>query len=250
MRNRSLKHAQKVFKKQMDRFIEVNGRPILVLLPQILSDCPNCLNDPIFYQGESVNKYNTNFIRPVNIFPGTSEEQTIYPQPFNVDALPSGITFDPADPNPRIINSTICPVCRGKGKLAVQPNVCINANFNWHPRSGLSDGMIMDLSPGRLPDNIGIIKTDLCNFAICKDSIGFIVDSGVECKMITPPVKKGVGEDAFVEIYVQKIDSTDTTSHINDEDARLNVRPVAESSAQADPGTPHSPPNTFSNEDW
>jgi len=249
MRDKGLKKTQKVFKKTMDTFIRVNGRPIIVKLPPIYSDCPNCMTDPLFDQGESINKYDTSFIRPVNIFPGTEEERIIYPKPFNVLSV-SGVTFDPEDPNPRILNTAICPVCKGRGKLSVIPEACINGNFNWHPRSGLSDGKMTDLSAGRFPSNIGIIKTDLCNYAICRDALEFVLNSGVRCQTYEAPVKKGIGEDAFVEIYVQKVDSTDSTSKDKIQDSRVNIRPVGSISDQAEEGTPHSPPNTFSDEEW
>jgi len=249
MRNIALKRVQKVFKREIDRFITVNGRPVTVMLPEIKTDCPNCLHDVVFNQDESTNRYNELFIRPVYIFPGTSEEEIVYPQPFNVAALPSGIVFDPVDPNPKILKTTICPVCAGRGYLSIKPVVCITANYNWDPRSPTTDGAIVDTSAGRSPANIGILKGHLKDYAICRDSIGFIVD-GVECEMITPPTKRGVGSDAHIEIYLQKVDSSDATSYICDTDQRLNVRPVGEVSEQSDSGTPHSPPNTFSNGDW
>ena len=250
MRNITFKKVQKLFDKTMETFIEVNGRPIIVNLRKIRSDCPNCINDSQFNQGESTNRYNESFIRPVLIFPGTGGEEIVYPQPFNIEALPSGVVMDPAITNPKVLRTSICPVCKGRGELFHQPSDCINANFNWHPRSGLADGMIKDMSPGRLPDNVGILKTELCNYAICKDARTFVVDQGVECEKIVPPVKKGVGEDAFIEVYLQKIDSTESTSFVKDQDKRVNVRILGETSDQSDPGTPHSPPTIFGNEDW
>lgn len=247
MRNKSLRKAQKVFAKTMDQFISINGRPMIVLLPQIKADCPNCINDYLFGQGESANIYNTSFLRPVNIFPGTTEEAIIYPKPFNVDSVPSGIVYDPSDPNPKILNTTICPVCKGDGTLSIKPEVCINGNWNWG--SSTKDGEIVDYSAGEVPHNVGIIKTDLCNYAICRDAKRFIID-GVECEAIVPPIKKGVGTDAFIQIRVQKIDNTDSTSRIKDKDKRLNVRSTDSISDQSSVGTPHSPPNTFSHEDW
>ena len=250
MRNCTTKKIQKEFDKKMGKFIVINGRPIIVNLQKIRSDCPNCINDAHFNQDESTNIYNQGFIRPVLVFPGTTSEEIIYPQPFNVTALPSGIVFDPTNTNPKILSTVVCPVCKGRGELFYQPDVCINANFNWHPRSGPADGMIMDKSPGRHPDNVGIIKTELCNFAICRDARSFIVDEGVVCEMIVPPTKKGIGEDAFVEIYVQKVDSTDSTSFVKDQDKRVNVRILGEVSDQSTSGTPHTPPTLFGNEDW
>ncbi|RLI99267.1 MAG: hypothetical protein DRP08_07340 [Candidatus Aenigmatarchaeota archaeon] len=249
MRTKSLKKAQKTFDKAMNTFIKINGRPIIVKLPAIYADCPNCMMDSLFDQGESINKYNVSFVRPVNIFPGTSEEVIIYPQPFNVLTV-SGVTYDPINTNPKILNTVICPVCKGRGKLSVIPEVCINGNFNWHPRSGLSDGKMTDYSAGRMPSNIGIIKTELCNYAICRDATEYVVNGGVRCDTYETPVKKGVGEDAFVEIYVQKVDSSDSTSKDKVKDARVNVRPIATTSEQAPSGTPHTPPNTFADDEW
>jgi len=249
MRDKGLRRTQKVFKKTMDRFIKVNGRPIIVRLPPVSSDCPNCLTDPLFDQNESINRYNEAFVRPVNVFPGTTEERIVYPKPFNVLSV-SGVIYDPSDPNPRILNTAVCPVCKGRGKLTVTPEVCINGNFNWHPRSGLSDGKMTDISAGRFPSNIGIIKTDLCNYAICRDAVEFVLNNGVRCQTYETAVKKGIGEDAFVEIYVQKVDSTDSTSKDQVSDPRVNIRPIDSVSDQSNPGTPHSPPNTFADDEW
>lgn len=247
MRNKSLRKAQKTFKKTMDRYIKVNGKPVTIILPEISADCPNCISDTQFGQNESSNVYNISFIRPVNVFAGTSESITIYPQPFNISSLPSGIVLDPSVSNPKILKTTICPVCKGKGKLTVTPSACISANWNWGSRS--NEGEIIDYSAGRTPDNVALVKTDLCNYALCRDAKKYILQ-GVECEMTHPPIKKGVGSDAFIQIRVQKIDSSDSTSNVNDYDRRLNTRPIETVSSQAPEGDPHSPPNTFSNEDW
>lgn len=253
--NRGLKAAQRTFKKTMETFIEVNKRdnrksPVILRLEDIHADCPNCLNDIIFNQEESTNKYNLDFIRPVNIFVGTSEEYTVYPKPFNIDFTPSGIVFDPSNLNPKVIKSTICPVCKGKGKLSITPEVCIVANFNWHPRSAITDGKIIDYSGGRSAANLGILKTKLCNFSVLSRTKEVLLEDGVICELVTDPVKKGVGLDAHLEVILQKVDSTSLTSRVNIEDDRLNIRSTASSSDQATSGTPNTPPNIFSNEDW
>jgi hypothetical protein len=83
------------FIKYQDAAINEAGRDCTLLYPSQTVDCPNCIYDPTTQR--SSNKFKTGGPRP---FP----------------------------------NGTICPVCRGTGKLTQQPTAVIKLELSWNPR--------------------------------------------------------------------------------------------------------------------
>jgi hypothetical protein len=190
-----------------------------------------------------MNVYNTEFLRPVNVFPGTHAEQKIYPQPFNVPTV-SGVQYDPNNPNPKILKTTVCPVCRGSGIITEPHDICITALVTWNPKEEF-----LDLSVGEEGESICRLKVFECDYEICKEAKSYIVD-GVACRLFTPPRVKGLGGDHLVEFYLQTtaVDKDVTDKYEND--SRVKVNPIGRVSDQAPPSTPTIPPSIPGDDVW
>ena len=225
---------KKQFNKGFDDYLKKMGRKVTVVLDPFKVNCPNCLWDTV--RSKSTNNYNTSFIRPKNIFVGTSAQQKIYPQPFNVDTAPAGIQYDPALASPKILRSTKCPVCKGAGILTCDRNICITALVTWNPKE-----KHLDLSGGRDGQSICRIKTFEDQYALCREAKFFIVD-GTECALETAPRMKGLGADHIVEFYLIATSVDKSVSDKLDKDPRILKDIRGSSSDQASAGSPNDPP--------
>lgn len=229
----NFKKQKKQFEKGINSYINNMGRNIIVFLEPFSTDCPNCINST--FGEKSANVYNVNFTRPVNIFPGTPAQEIIYPQPFNVSSV-TGVQYNPSNPNPKILKTTVCPVCKGEGKLIKERKHCLKSLVTWNPKEKL-----MEESAGREGHPICRIKTFKCNYAIIREAKKFLID-GVECRLHIPPRVKGLGADHLIEAYLitNEIKANVTTNY--NFDPRLNDRVQERTSDQAPVGTPINPP--------
>lgn len=236
------------FKQGIADLITQLGRKVVIHLPDVVTDCPNCFYDSVTKSSTGV--YDDSFIRPVYVFPGTTQEEIIYPRPFNVDTVNSGIVYDPGLAHPGILRTTICPICKGKGILTTTPTICIKAIVTWNPKSPTSDGQMIEISAGRHNSNIARLKTFPCNYAVCREAKKFSVD-GVSCEIFRPAHMKGIGGEHLVELHVQTTDVTDDSTTRNfDGDDRININPLGYRSDQSDVSTPHDPPRNLGNDEW
>lgn len=227
------KSLKKEFKKGMDSYLDAMGKNITLILDPFKTDCPNCLHDQS--RKKSINIYNTSFVRPLNIFPNTPQQKTIYPKPFNVTTV-SGVQYDPFDPNPKILKTTICPVCYGEGFLSSPNTICIKALITWNPKE-----VIEETSAGREGNPICRIKTFKCNYAILRDVKEVLVD-GVKCVLHIQPKVKGLGDDHLIEAYLITKEVKASVSENYNTDERLNTANEERSSDQASILTPINPP--------
>lgn len=230
------KSLKTTFKKGIKDYIKEMGRDITVTMPPASTDCPNCIWDSV--SEKSTNVYNKGFVRPVNVFPGKSYQYQLYPVPFNIDIseVDPGIQYDPALPDPKPLKSSICPVCKGKGILTKDNNICIRAHITWNPREEY-----LDLSAGRDGVPICRIKTYKEHYALCAEAKSFLID-GVKCVMETPPKVKGLGDVHLIEFYLIQTQVDDKVTISYDEDPRVNKDLIEQVSEQADIGTPTVPP--------
>ncbi|RKZ96083.1 MAG: hypothetical protein DRQ40_02000 [Gammaproteobacteria bacterium] len=227
---------KKQFKKGISQYIQEMGRDIVVVLPPYSTDCPNCLYDTS--AKKSANVYDLQFIRPVNIFPGKPIQKTVYPQPFDTteDDISPDVQYDPSLSNPKILKSSICPVCRGLGILTEENKICIRAHITWNPKEEF-----LDLSAGRDGVPICRIKTFKEHYALCRDSKSFTID-GVKCIVDTPPRVKGLGDIHLIEFYAIQVPVDDSVTIKYDGDPRINKDLVGQASDQASAASPTTPP--------
>lgn len=238
---------KKEFKKGFDEYIKVMGRPVQAFLDPFEVDCPNCIYDST--QKRSSNNYDTTFKLPVNIFPGTTSERIVYPIPFNVTTV-SGVQYDPAIPNPKILTSAICPVCRGNGILTEDNSTCFTAVVTRGiTKTDVEGPDIFDLSGGK--DGIDVIrlKSFSCNYSVMRDAKYFIIE-GVKAKPEMPPRLKGLGSDAIVELFLTTVKEDNSSSSKYDADPRVNVNTIGNMSNQASNMTPTIPPVIAGDDVW
>ena len=238
------KSLQRQFKKKFNEYLRKmsKGHKVIAVMEPYTVDCPNCQIDTV--RDVSANIYEESFIRPVNIFPGTSCQKKIYPVPFNVDTAPSGIHYDPSIIDPKPIKASVCPVCVGKGKLTEANHVCIIGLVTWDPKVDF-----LPVSAGDEGENICRIKTYGKNYAVCRDAKSFIVN-GQECTFIIPPRLKGLGEDHITEMYLLTRKVNHNVSTKFDADSRINDNPVGTISDPAPSGTPDVPPTIPGDDVW
>lgn len=238
---------KKEFKEGFYEYLRKMGRKIQVNLDPYSVKCPNCLYDNI--QNSSTNNWDSNFLRPVTIFPNTGFSSIVYPQPFNTTTA-SGVQYNPSIPNPKILNTTVCPVCAGAGLLTSPNNICIQALVTENKTQGgtINPGF-NDLSGGADGVQITRLKTYEKNYPLCRDAISFTID-GVNYKIETPAFLKGLGAKNITEVYLSttQVDSSVDTGY--DSDPRVNVAEQGQVSNQASIGNPTVPPSGPGDDIW
>lgn len=238
---------KKEFQEGFDEYIKKMGRSVIAHLKPHEVQCPNCLFDNITHK--SSNNWNTSFLKPVNIFPGTPEQKTIFPVPFNVTSA-SGVQYDPSNPNPKILAAGICPVCVGEGVLIIDNTTCFTAVVTvGKPQTGAEPSDFIDLSAGRDGMQLTRLKTFARNYAVCRDADYFIVD-GVKYEIEIPAKLKGLGNKSIVEVWLStvKVDSSSDTQY--DTDSRLKITDFGQVSNQASNMTPTIPPVVPGDDVW
>lgn len=234
---------KKEFRQGFHEYIKKMGRDIVVHLKPFSVDCPNCLRDSV--RKTSANVYDQSFVRPVNIFPGTFAERLIYPAPFNVTTV-SGVQYDPSLLDPKILKTTVCPVCKGEGILVYEDQTIIRGVVTWNPREELRD-----LSPGYDGESICRVKTYEYNYSVVRDAKYFIVD-GVKCEhsRVGTPRVKGLGADHITEFYLTATEIGKSVSDNYNLDDRLDSNPIGRVSDQAGISTPTIPPQVPGEDVW
>jgi len=238
---------KKEFKVGFNEYIDKMGRKIQVNLEPYSVKCPNCLFDNI--QNSSTNNWDSNFLRPVTIFPTTGFASTVYPQPFNV-VTASGVQYNPSIPNPRVLNTAVCPVCAGAGVLTSPNSICIKAVVTENEVSrGVDSPGFEDLPAGRDGMQITRLKTYEKHYPICRDAKSFLID-GVTYKVEVPAYLKGLGSKHITQLYLSttQVDSSVDTGY--DADPRINVAEQGQVSNQASVVTPTVPPITSGDDIW
>jgi len=233
--------VKKQFKAKFDDYMKAMGKSIDVYLDPYEVGCPNCIFDSV--QEVSANVYNEQFKRPVNIFPSTHAERIVYPVPFNVLTV-SGVQYDPTIQNPKILKTTVCPVCKGTGILISANKICLTAVVTWGPKEEF-----LELSAGREGQPICRIKTFNCNYSVVRDATKFVVE-GIECKLHRPPRVKGLGGDHIVEAYLLANEVGPSVSKNYDSDVRIDINNPERVSDQAPISTPTIPPTTPGDDIW
>jgi len=239
------KSIKQEFKHGMHELISFQGkeRLIYVYLEPTKVGCPNCITNLV--QQASTNVYNVGFIRPVNVFPGTSFQKKIYPAPFNVTSAP-GVQFDPSLLNPKILTVSSCPVCDGDGILSHENKECIKGivTIGKVGKPGFED-----LSAGREDIQYTRIKTYSKNYSVCRDAKYFIID-GAKYVIEIPARLKGLGDNSLTELYILEVEVGSSISTKYNQDIRIQNTIIGQTSDQATSGTPNTPPSVPGDDIW
>jgi hypothetical protein len=244
------KSVKREFYKSFSEYLDVTKDTLTVYLNPYTADCPNCIIDNV--QKVSSNVYDTNFLRPVYIFPETPFKRKIYPIPFNVTSA-SGVQYDPSVADPKILTATRCPVCFGDGVLKSPNSHCMKALITWDYRPKGENTQFLDLSAGRESKQIIRIKTYDYNYALCRDALYFILNDGlnssIKAKIVNPAKLKGLGDRHITELFLV------TTAIDSGPEAGYNVDKQAivtrgEESNQAPILTPTIPPDKPGDDVW
>ena len=171
----------RVYQEGIDAIIEQLGKKVVFVSSPTEIICPNC-----YYDGRR--KRSSGRRNPNN------------PNP----AGPLNINFK---------DGTICPVCRGRGKLTQSQNRKeIKATVNWRPKDYVTDQE--GTSPVIFPDGICKIKTYSSYTDDIKNAHEILVafDEETEgspnmarCKLKTIPAPRGLKYNRYVEAFLEVI---------------------------------------------
>jgi len=139
------------------------SRKLYLKLEPNKEDCPNCLTSAT---GDSLDKFDSSFVTPVEIF-----GNIISPSSFSRGR---------------------CPVCYGKGYLEQENIVCIRGLVLWNPIGEDSRGDLQRTPVGIEGYNIVQVKADKCYYESLRDCVGAVID-GVDCELQVPPTLRNVG---------------------------------------------------------
>lgn len=152
--NRRIKNKSKNrFKKTWKRVADGLGRRIIVYMPDIKHECPNCYYDKVNNASSGVCK------------------------------------VSPGDPNYFAVGR--CPVCLGKGVIITSRRRCIKGIVVWNP-TGDSINSLTFTEAGFEGATRVEIKTDPCNLELIKNAKYVMID-GLKCKLSNPPIIRGIG---------------------------------------------------------
>lgn len=238
------------FKSGFEDYIKAMGRCVDVYLKPYEIGCPNCISDVI--QKKSMNVWNVNFLRAVNIFVGTPAQRTVFPQPFNVSEAP-GVVFDPAIPNPRILRTSVCPVCKGQGTLTAENKEkivgVITIGILGTGAGNAKSPHFMQVSAGYDGREIYRIKTYAKHYAVCREAKHFKVD-GITLQRETIARVKGLGGYHITEVYLVEVSEDSSVTNVFDSDARIKINEKGQMSDQAPLVTPTIPPIVPGDDVW
>jgi hypothetical protein len=244
------KGLKREFKEGFLEYLKVMGDSVILHLEPYRVDCPNCVWDS--NAKVSTNKFNSSFIRPVNIFVGTPKVKKVYPIPFNITD-DSGIEYDPVLSNPRVLKSAVCPMCLGRGVLEEENTHTIVALITTHnsmPGGGGTEGSnIIVLPAGEEGTQVTRIKSHPNHYAICRDAKYYTV-KGIKMRNVIPPRLKGLGGEHITEAYLITVDVGKSSNTSKDGDYRLDTSPIGQSSNQAPESDPQNPPTTPGDTEW
>jgi len=150
--------TKKRFKKTIQGVVKGLGRKITVYLTDRLSECPNCYYDKLNDRSSGIAK-----------------------------VAPSSPTY---------FTVGRCPVCRGRGVITTSRKKCINANIIWNPPREILNSLNFN-EAGYVGATKVQIKTDPCYLELIRDCKKIIVD-GVSCKVASPPLRRGLGNESLL----------------------------------------------------
>ena len=165
------------FKKTWNRVVDGLGRRIVVYLPDLESECPNCYYD-------------------------------------KVNRRSSGIcTAAPTSPNYFTVGR--CSVCLGKGVLTVSRRRCIDGIVIWNPSGSGMNGLTFTESGFEGATKVEI-KTDECHLDLIKQCKCVVID-GIRCKLSNPPIFRGIGEQHLLvaQFFTEKKPIQDSGESLN-----------------------------------
>jgi hypothetical protein len=158
--------AKQRFAKTWDNVRGALGREIVVYLPDIRRECPNCYYDKVHDKSSGIPK-----------------------------VLPD---------SPNYFTVGRCPVCKGKGVLVSVRKKCIHGMITWNPQGNSTNNLTFN-EGGFAGETIVEIKTDECYLDLLKEAKYILVD-GVKCKLSNPPIIRGLGLKNVLVGYFVTVD--------------------------------------------
>lgn len=177
--------AKNRFKKAIQEVIEGLGVKVQVYKQSLKSECPNCFYDKL--TDSSTGKCKWTALEATN-------NQIAYIAAGNI-----GLRY-------KFFKVGRCPVCKGKGFLETPRKVWINSLVTWNPLNRGND--LRSTSAGFEGATIAELKTDPKYYTVFKDCKKVIIE-GNSCKLVKPPVLRGLGNNAVLVVTVFTTDTLD-----------------------------------------
>jgi hypothetical protein len=153
------------FQDCFDNLIDDIGQSIRIHFVEKQTSCPNC--DWNRAEGRSANRYTTTNPNPLN-------------GPLN-KFFPTG---------------TVCPVCRGVGKLNEPRNTTVIGTIS----KTAEEFEQISRELGRIPQNMIKVRTKLDTLQSIREATKIDID-GVVYKKLRPEIIQGLGEQMFIKTF-------------------------------------------------
>lgn len=191
IRGRISDKTKQRFKRRIKDVIDGLSRPIQIYKQPLRSNCPNCFFDEL--TGRSTGKCKWTALE-------AKVKQAEYEQNNNTLLLQY-----------KFFKVGRCPVCNGKGFLEVQRKVWVNAIVTW----GLitRDNTTTVTPAGIEGATIAELKTKPEYLSLFKNCKKIIVE-GYTCKLVKPPILRGLGNDSVLVATVFTTDGINTTDDV------------------------------------
>lgn len=174
MRNRISIKTKDRYKKSIRDVVQGLSRKIQVYKQPIKNECPNCYFNKL--DGKSTGQCKWTIIEAENL-------QIDY----EID--------HPGQVRYKWFKTGRCPICRGEGFLETKRKVWIDCLVTWNPKSN-----DITYSPAGFEGaDVVQLKTDTKYLELFRNCSSIVVD-GIECKINTPPISRGLGDQDLLII--------------------------------------------------
>ncbi len=177
MRGRISNKTKERFKQSIRDVIKGLSRKVQVYKQPIKFECPNCYFDKLTNKSTGKCKW-------------TVEEAEIKQIEYAI-SHPGSIGY-------KWFRTGRCPICKGNGYLETKRKVWIECLVTWD--TGKTNGNENVYTPAGIEGSTVVqLKTNPKYFELFKNCTSIVVD-GLSCKIETPPIIRGLGDQAVLVI--------------------------------------------------
>lgn len=176
--NRISSKAKERFRKAIRNVIDGFSRNVIINKYPIKHDCPNCYYDKL--TGRSTGKCKWTVSE-------AAEQQALWA----ID--------NPGDIKYKYFVVGRCPICLGVGYIEIKRKSFAKCMVIWNPSSTSTNNLTFTPA-GTEGSTLVQLKTDPKYYDAFKNAAGLVID-GVECKISTSPLLRGLGNQSVLVIF-------------------------------------------------
>lgn len=167
------------YKQRIKDVIRGLSRKVLVYRNPIKSECPNCFYDKM--TDKSTNKCKWTPVEAIvkqNEWESEGNTSVMY----------------------KYFLHGRCPICKGVGYLEEEVSEWVSCLVTWNPgETGFGGNSIIATPAGSEDATVVRLKTDVKYQNLFNNAIKMVID-GIECKLSSPPVVRGIGIESVLVV--------------------------------------------------